>query len=146
MEKLKNKQKNQSYVKKVLVCRVTRGKNKSYQVVEVYPRTGALEAMAHWQLRTARGGDRRKGPAPHRSKGKQGTSEGHTQNQSGCKVMRHYRLSTELGLHVWGAQKGEGRAHERWSSSIRELVQETWKADMFYQGRIFQDATADINV
>lgn len=50
------------------------------------------------------------------------------------------------GASCTGAQKGEGRAHERWSSSIRKLVQENWKAVMFYQGRIFQDATADINV
>lgn len=79
------------------------------------------EAMAHWQLRTARCRDRRKGPAPHRSKGKQGTSEGRTQNHQVSKVMRHHRLSTELGLHVRGAQKGEGGARERWSSSTGEV-------------------------
>lgn len=123
-----------------------RGRNKSLQVIEVHPRTWALEAMAHWQLRTARCGDRREGPAPHRSKGKQGTSEGRTQNHQVSKVMRHHRLSTKLGLHVRGAQKGEGGVRERWSSSTGELVQENWKAGMFYQGRIFQDATADINV
>lgn len=48
---------------------------------------------------------------PHRSKGKQETSDRCTQNTAGSKVMRHCRQTTELGLYV-RAQKGEGKIHD----------------------------------
>lgn len=47
---------------------------------------------------------------------------------------------------MYGGHRRVKEEHVKDGAALLELVQANWKADMFHQGKIFQDATADINV